>query len=84
MVLQVEISTFWIGTGGETMDEIINEKLGAWLLREGNTREVLSNQLGMTRPTLSSRLKEGGWSWLEVKQIAKLTGATANELAGDS
>lgn len=66
------------------MDEIINEKLGAWLLREGNTREVLAKQLGMTRPTLSSRLKEGGWSWLEVKQIAKLTGATANELAGDS
>ena len=66
------------------MDEIINEKLGAWLLREGNTREVLAKQLGMTRPTLNSRLKNGGWSWLEVKQIAKLTGVTANELAGDS
>lgn len=84
MVLRVEISTSEIGTGVNTLDEIINEKLGAWLLRQGNTRELLAKALGMTRPTLNSRLKEGGWSWHEVKAIAQLTGSSASELAGES
>lgn len=60
----------------------VNEKLGAWLLKSGNTREVLAKALGMTRPTLNSRLKEGGWSWAEVLRICEITGATPNELAG--
>lgn len=65
-------------------DSVIREKLGAWLLEKGNTRDVLSAALGMTRPTLNTRLKEGGWSWVEVLRICEITGATPNELAGIS
>lgn len=65
------------------MTQIINEKLGAWLLVNGNTRDKLADEIGITRPTLASRLKgESKWSWDEVIKISKLTDCTLNELAG--
>ena len=64
------------------MKEIINEKIGAWLLK-GNTRERLAEELGISRPALSNRLKgEAKWSWEDAINIARVTGCTLNELAG--
>ena len=61
----------------------INEKVGAWLLVGGNTQEILSKQLGITRPTLASRLKgESKWMWDEVIKIADLTDCKLDYLAG--
>ena len=34
-----------------------------------NTKNILSGQLGISRPTLDSRLKEGNWKTLEEKWI---------------
>lgn len=65
------------------MNKYINEKLGAWLLENGNSREKLAKEIGITRPTLNGRLNgESKWSWDEVIEIARVTGATLNELAG--
>ena len=65
------------------MYQVINEKLGAWLLISGNNREKLAYEIGITRPTLASRLNgESMWRWDEVIRISQLTGATMNELAG--
>ena len=65
------------------MTQIINEKLGAWLLINGNTRDKLADEIGITRPTLASRLRgESKWCWDEVIQVARITGASLNELAG--
>lgn len=64
------------------MNEYINEKIGAWLLK-GNTREQLAEELGISRPALSNRLKgESKWSWDDAINIARVTGCTLNELAG--
>ena len=68
---------------GDKMSQAINEKLGAWLLKSDNTRDKLSEALGMTRPTLNGRLRgETEWTWNGVKAIAKLTDSTLDELAG--
>ena len=34
-----------------------------------NTKKLLSEQLGISRPTLDSRLKNGNWKTLEEKWI---------------
>ena len=65
------------------MNKVINEKLGAWLLVSGNTREKLADEIGITRPTLNGRLDgKSKWMWDEVIEIARITGATLDELAG--
>lgn len=65
------------------MTQRINEKLGAWLLQNGNTREVLAQEIGITRPTLATRLNgESKWNWEEVVEVARITGCTLDELAG--
>lgn len=67
------------------MNKIINEKLGAWLLKSGNTREKLAEEIGITRPTLSGRLDgKSKWQFDEVVKVAQLTGCSLNELAGIS
>lgn len=64
-------------------ETIINEKLGAWLIQEGHTRELLASEIGITRPTLKSRLDgTTPWVWDEVKRISLITGASLDELAG--
>lgn len=68
-----------------TPNTVIKEKLGAWVLENGNTRETLADELGITRPTLRSRLDgETQWRFEEVIKIAKLTGTSIDELAGIS
>ena len=60
----------------------INEKLGAWLLVEGNTREKLADEIGITRPTLNGRLSgKTPWMWEEVRKVARLVGCSLDELA---
>lgn len=61
----------------------INEKLGAWLLTDGNTRETLAKELGMTRPTLATRLNgTSKWEWEEVVNVSRLTNCSLDWLAG--
>lgn len=67
------------------MNRYINEKLGAWLLQSGNTREKLAKEIGITRPTLNGRLDgKSSWQWDEVIEVARITGCSLNELAGMS
>ena len=64
------------------MASAITEKLGAWLLAKDHTREMLANELGITRPTLKERLEgTSDWRWGEVQKIAELTDSTLSELA---
>ena len=61
----------------------INEKLGAWLLEEGHTRDMLAQELGMTRPTLANRLSnKASWEWEEVIKVSRLVDCSLDELAG--
>ena len=65
------------------MTQRINEKVGAWLIENGNTREVLAEKIGITRPTLNSRLNgDSKWHWSEVVKVAEITNCSLNELAG--
>jgi|GEM_PF-1474084 hypothetical protein len=65
------------------MTQRINEKLGAWLLQDGHTRQMLADEIGITRPTLNGRLSgESKWNWDEVIEVARITDSTLNELAG--
>lgn len=65
------------------MTDKINEKLGAWLLEEGHTREILAQRIGISRPALLARLNGSSkWNWEEVIEVAKITGCDLNELAG--
>ena len=65
------------------MNTIINEKLGAWLLKSGNTRDKLAAEIGITRPTLNGRLDgKSKWLWDEVIEVARITECSLNELAG--
>ena len=60
----------------------INEKLGAWLLKDGNTRDQLAQELGMTRPTLATRLNgTSRWEWEEVVKVSRLTSCSLDWLA---
>ena len=65
------------------MNKFINEKLGAWLIANGNTREKLAEEIGISRPTLNGRLSgKSKWEWDEVIEVARITGTSLNELAG--
>lgn len=67
------------------MNKFINEKLGAWLLVSGNTKDKLAAEIGITRPTLNGRLDgKSKWQWDEVIEIARITRTTLDELAGRS
>lgn len=67
------------------MTDRINEKLGAWLLEEGHTRQMLADEIGISRPTLADRLNgKAQWNWDEVIQVARVTNSSLNELAGIS
>jgi plasmid maintenance system antidote protein VapI len=63
--------------------ESINEKVGAWLLAPENSREKLADAIGITRPTLNTRLDGSSpWKFVEVIRLAQLLGTTPNDLAG--
>lgn len=65
------------------MTDQINEKIGAWLLKEGNSRSLLAEELGISRPALLNRLNGSSkWNWDEVLRLSQLLGCSLNELAG--
>ena len=58
----------------------INEKVGALLL-DGMTRDQLSDELGMTRRTRSSRTKgTSKWKWDEIVRLSTIAGCSLEEL----
>ena len=80
--MDMNLRTGKFGKAGK-MTQIINEKLGAWLLMTGNSREKLADEIGITKPTLASRLSgNSGWKWEEVVKVSQITGTSLNELAG--
>ena len=53
----------------------INEKIGAWLLMEGHTKQQLADELGITTVTLNKKLSgETDWLWSQVCFLADLIG----------
>jgi len=65
------------------MKRFINEKIGAWLIEQGNSRKELAEALGMSRPTLNGRLDGATkWSWEEVVKLSGIIGCSLDELAG--
>ena len=64
-------------------NEIINQKLGAWLLENNKTRGELAYEIGITRATLADRLSgKAKWRWDEVIEISRITDTSLDELAG--
>lgn len=56
------------------------EKIGAWLLRDGNTKKQLSDALGISVSTLNNRLAgEYEWTWNEVRKLADVIGCSLDE-----
>lgn len=65
------------------MGNPINEKVGAWLLVTGNNQNKLADAIGITQPTLASRLDgTSKWKWDEVLALADLFDVSLNDLAG--
>lgn len=59
----------------------INEKVGAWLLVDGNTKQLLANELDISTVTLNKKLGgETDWSWSQVCKIADLIGCELSDL----
>ena len=53
----------------------IAEKVGAWLLIGGHTKQILAEKLDISVGTLNNRLSgEFEWSWSEVCQLAEIIG----------
>ena len=66
-----------------TRDSRINQRVGEWLLVSGNTRAILADAIGITRPTLNNRLDgTTKWTWDEVTRLSSFLGVSLNELAG--
>ena len=62
------------------MDKI-NEKIGAWLLIDGNTKQKLADELNISTVTLNKKLSgETEWLWPQVCIIADLTGCSLSDL----
>ena len=69
--------------GVDSLGNPINEKVGAWLLVDGNTRSSLAEALGISRQSLAGRLDGSAkWGWEEVVKLAEILGTTVNALAG--
>lgn len=57
-----------------------SEKVGAWLLKEGNTKKLLAEKLGISVGTLNNRLSgEIEWTWTEVCDLAKAIGCELSD-----
>lgn len=69
--------------GASKSETIIKEKLGAWLLQEDKTQGHLAKELGITRQTLTERLRgRTQWKWSEVIEISRVTDTPLDVLAG--
>lgn len=51
----------------------ISDRVILWLGRSSqNTKTGLCELLGMSKPTLDRRIREGGWNKLEVERLQEL------------
>lgn len=63
------------------MHTAICEKVGAWLLKPGNTKTSMASELGITYKTLTAKLNgEQPWLFDEVCQIADIIGCSVLDL----
>lgn len=63
------------------MSQVMQEKVGAWLIEPGHTKQGLASMLGMTTQTLNNRLRGTyEWTWSEILTISKILGCTTEEL----
>ena len=63
------------------LNQMIKNRIGAWLVEPDHTKQDLASRLGMTVKTLNTRLDESvDWSWGEVKLLAALFGCSVDEL----
>lgn len=59
----------------------MKEKIAAWLLTDGHTKQDLASALGVSPRTLYSRLNDTyEWTWNEVKLLAKVLDCTTEDL----
>ena len=64
------------------LNQSIQNKVGAWLLVRGRTKQELASELGFTVQTLNNRLDGSReWSWKEIIQLARILGCSIEELA---
>lgn len=57
-------------------------KILEWMEREGMTKSRLAELLGMSRPTLYSRIEDGAWSLEDAFKLSRLIGCTVDDLVG--
>lgn len=56
------------------------EKVGAWLLEKGNTKQLLAGKLGVSTVTLNKKLDgEVRWTWDEVCTLADTIGCALSD-----
>lgn len=56
------------------------EKVGAWLVQKGNTKQLLAQQLGMSTVTLNKKLDgEVRWTWDEACALADILGCALSD-----
>lgn len=59
----------------------IKERVGAYLEREGKTKQELASELGMTTVTLSSKLSgRTDFTFSQAIRLSEILGCTVNEL----
>lgn len=60
----------------------LNCCIGSWLIVPGNSKTKLAHELGLSRPSVTARLKDNRlFTWYEVLKIQELTGASLDSLA---
>jgi DNA-binding XRE family transcriptional regulator len=64
------------------MNQVIQDKIGVWLMQEDHSKQKLASELGFTVQTLKNRL-DGTyeWSWNEMVTLAKILDCSITELA---
>lgn len=63
------------------MNESVNEALGAWLSKPGNSQVLAARKLNIGEGTLRYRLENpSSWKWEEVKVVASMTGRKVTDL----
>lgn len=63
------------------MSTAISEKVGAWLLKPGNSKAKMAEEMGITVGSLRNKLNgHTPWMWEEICAISDLTGCTTDDL----
>lgn len=63
------------------MSKAISEKVGAWLLKPGNSKGLLASELGINVQSLRNKLRgETPWAWEEICALSNLIGCSTEDL----